>query len=172
MGLPQKRERVFFIALRKDLAQKFLEQKDMFTLSPKLDMEFKEDKIYFKEIFEDYTDRPLTVKTLELWNKRIINDAALSDASGRLFNKPNNYFQYNYLYNDKVANTIIANDLNVLFDYPRHLNKNELCKIGSYPLDYNFLNNKAHYLIGMSVPPVMTAQVASNIYEQWLSKIK
>jgi hypothetical protein len=29
---------------------------------------------------------------------------------------------------------------------------------------------KAKYLIGMSVPPVMVAQVASNIYQQWISK--
>ena len=51
------------------------------------------------------------------------------------------------------------------------LNKSDLCKIGSYPQDYNFLKLKPHYLIGMSVPPVMTAQIASNIFEQWLSKI-
>ena len=31
MGVPQRRERVFFIALRKDLAESFLYQKDMFT---------------------------------------------------------------------------------------------------------------------------------------------
>ena len=27
------------------------------------------------------------------------------------------------------------------------------------------------YVCGMSVPPVMMANVASNIYEQWLSKL-
>ena len=59
----------------------------------------------------------------------------------------------------------------LFFDYPRFLGKIEFCKIGSYPLDYNFLKNKPHYLIGMSVPPVMTAQIASNIYEQWISKL-
>jgi DNA (cytosine-5)-methyltransferase 1 len=30
---------------------------------------------------------------------------------------------------------------------------------------------KPEYLIGMSVPPIMTAQIASNIHEQWLSKL-
>jgi DNA (cytosine-5)-methyltransferase 1 len=43
--------------------------------------------------------------------------------------------------------------------------------IGSYPLDYNFINNEPGYLIGMSVPPVMTAQIALEIYNQWINKI-
>ena len=41
-------------------------------------------------------------------------------------------------------------------------------KIGTYPIDYNFQGNKPQYLIGMSVPPVMTAQVATRVFEQWL----
>ena len=53
----------------------------------------------------------------------------------------------------------------------RFFNNNELCLIGSYPLDYNFLKLKYSYLIGMSVPPVMTANIALNIYDQWLSKL-
>ena len=72
---------------------------------------------------------------------------------------------------NEVNKTIIAGDNTILFDYPRLVNKDELSKIGSYPLDYNFLKLRPEYLIGMSVPPVMTAQVATNIYEQWLTKI-
>jgi DNA (cytosine-5)-methyltransferase 1 len=41
----------------------------------------------------------------------------------------------------------------------------------TYPKDYNFLNMPYLYLLGMSVPPVMTAQVSKQLYEQWLSKI-
>ena len=52
----------------------------------------------------------------------------------------------------------------------RQISKNEICMIGTYPLDYNFKNNKWHYLIGMSVPPVMTAQIANQIYSQWFIK--
>ena len=53
----------------------------------------------------------------------------------------------------------------------RPINDLEAKRAGSYPLDYNFLKLKAKYLIGMSVPPVMTAQIATKIYEQWLSKL-
>jgi hypothetical protein len=38
---------------------------------------------------------------------------------------------------------------------------------GTYPLDYNFKTVEPKYLIGMSVPPVMTAQIAHQIYLQW-----
>ena len=46
----------------------------------------------------------------------------------------------------------------------------EIALAGSYPLDYVF-DGDMNYLIGMSVPPVMTAQIATRIYDQWLSKI-
>ena len=55
MGIPQRRERVFFIALRNDLADPFMEQIDMFQSVPKLKMEFNESVIKFKEI-SDNTD--------------------------------------------------------------------------------------------------------------------
>jgi DNA (cytosine-5)-methyltransferase 1 len=42
------------------------------------------------------------------------------------------------------------------------------CKlIGSYPMDYNFKKIAPNYLIGMSVPPLMTAQIAHQIWLQW-----
>lgn len=171
MGVPQRRERVFFICLRKDLAKPFLYWQDMFTEVPKIEMNFNESKIYFKEVYTENLDRPITGKTIELWENRKENDNGLSEANGRLYNKPNNYFGWTYLRDNDIPPTIIANDTTILFDYPRFLGKIESCKIGSYPLDYNFQKNKPHYLIGMSVPPVMTAQIANQIYLQWLSKL-
>ena len=46
----------------------------------------------------------------------------------------------------------------------------ELCSAGTYPQDYDFLNINPNYLIGMSVPPVMMAQVSYQVYLQWLKK--
>lgn len=42
MGVPQRRKRVFFIALRNDLAEPFMEDVDMFQTAPKLDLDFNE----------------------------------------------------------------------------------------------------------------------------------
>jgi DNA (cytosine-5)-methyltransferase 1 len=171
MGLPQRRERVFFICLRKDLATPFLHYADMFTEIPKIEMFFNEKEIPFKDTFHDYSDRPLSEHYLKFWNLRMPGDLDFSYASERMGKNKNAQFQYKFLKMDKVANTITAGEQCVLYDYPRYRNFDELCENGSYPKDYNFLKLKTEYLIGMSVPPVMTAQIASNIYEQWLSKI-
>jgi DNA (cytosine-5)-methyltransferase 1 len=171
MGVPQKRERVFFIAMRKDIAKPFLYQKDMFTIAPKLNFDFKEPDINFCEYTINENDRTFSDNCIRLWQGKKDGDKGFHEASARLDNKPNNWFSYNYVKNNQVMPTILANDWTVLWDYPRHPNKVEYCLAGSYPLDYNFLKNKVHYLIGMSVPPVMTAQIATEIYNQWLSKL-
>jgi DNA (cytosine-5)-methyltransferase 1 len=170
MGVPQRRERVFFIAFRKDLAKDFLYWKDMFTEIPKIEMNFNEKEIPFKNVYIDFTDRKLSPAILNLWNNRLDIDNDMGQINERLFGKPT-FFGHKFTKMNEVNKTIIAGDNTILFDYPRLINKFELCKIGSYPLDYNFLKLRPEYLIGMSVPPVMTAQVATNIYEQWLSKI-
>jgi DNA (cytosine-5)-methyltransferase 1 len=170
MGVPQRRERVFFIALRKDLAPKFMENVDFFTQLPKLKLEFKEKPIPFKEIYEiGNTERLLTAKALELWNDRIDTDIDLENISARN-GRPNFMFNHKFLKLSKVCNTITSSDNCCLYEEPRYRSKNELCKSGSYPLDYNFLNIKTEYLIGMSVPPLMTGKIAEQIYKQWLSK--
>jgi len=38
----------------------------------------------------------------------------------------------------------------------------------TFPQDYDFLDQSAQYVCGMSVPPVMEAQIAHQIYLQWL----
>jgi DNA (cytosine-5)-methyltransferase 1 len=173
MGVPQRRERVFFICLRKDLANKFLHFADMFTEVPKIEMNFNEPEIVFKEVKDnsENIDRPLSKTVFRLWENRKKEDTGLQFASGRLDNKPNNFFSRVFVKDNLVPNTILASDFTTVYDQPRYLNNLEYCKIGSYPLDYNFLNNKTFYLIGMSVPPIMTAQVATNIYEQWLKEL-
>jgi DNA (cytosine-5)-methyltransferase 1 len=172
MGVPQKRERVFFIALRKDLATQFLQQQDMFTIRPKIYLEFNEPEIPFSCIFNDYTDRPLTEHYQKFWDIRQKGDIDFSLSSERMGKNKNAQFQYKYLYMDKVANTILGDDYCVLFDRPRYRNFDELCECGTYPKDYNFNGVKSEYLIGMSVPPVMTAQIAKKIHEQWLQYLK
>jgi len=170
MGVPQRRERVFFIALRKDLANQFMEQKDMFTMLPKLEMNFKEDAILFNELI-DLEGRDLSENMKKVWNYRKLGDSAMQQGSERLNGKIM-YFSQSYLYKDKTPGTLTSHeDSQVLFDAPKYTSKNEASKIGSYPLDYNFGKLKPHYLIGMSVPPVMTAQIAKQIYIQWISKL-
>jgi DNA (cytosine-5)-methyltransferase 1 len=171
MGVPQKRERVFFIALRKDLAKPFLKQIDLFTITPKLEMEFKDRQILWGEIIDE-NDNSETLSKLdgELWEKRKEGDIDLSDISLRERNILSR-FNAKFLYKNKPANTITGGEQCVLFDKKRNRNKQELLDCGTFPIDYDFGTLKPEYLIGMSVPPVMTAQISKKIYEQWLSKI-
>jgi len=170
MGVPQRRRRVFFIALRNDLAPKFMEQIDMFQQAPKLNLNFNETPILFKEII-DKKGRNLSDNMKKVWEHRKEGDSAMQQGSVRLTGK-STYFSQSYLYQNKTPGTLTSHeDSQVLFDAPKYTSKDEACKIGSYPLDYDFGGKKPHYMIGMSVPPIMTAQISSRIYEQWLSKI-
>jgi DNA (cytosine-5)-methyltransferase 1 len=170
MGVPQRRERVFFICLREDLASPFLYQKDMFTSLPKLELTFNEKPITFGDII-DMQGRPLSENMKIVWEHREEGDKGMISGSER-YNGKSMYFSQSYLYKDKTPTTLTSHeDSLVLFDTPKYTSKDEACKIGSYPLDYDFCGKKPHYLIGMSVPPLMVARISNEIYNQWLNKI-
>jgi DNA (cytosine-5)-methyltransferase 1 len=173
MGVPQKRERVFFIALRKDLSEQFMEAIDMFTMAPKLHLQFNEPKILFNEFYElNNNEYPVSEFYLSLWKEKLDGDDSFANINERVRNKKNTGFGTNFLYKSKVCGTLTTKkDCYVLFDEPRYLSDYETKCVGSYPQDYNFCGSKPQYLIGMSVPPVMTAQIAKQVFDQWLSKI-
>ena len=169
MGVPQRRERVFFICLRKDLAKPFLYQKDVFTKVPELILKFNEKEIKYETIEDklDLIEKDKTTKSYQLFVKTKEGDSfSKSDLKSH-------FFGFSKVTINKVCNTIVSNSGTAQFHYNifRQLNKKELLKIGTFPNDYNFLDNKVKYLIGMSIPPVMIAQIATEIYNQWLSKI-
>lgn len=168
MGVPQKRKRVFFVALRNDLSINFIERVDMFQTAPKLELNFNEKEIPYKEIRElkgNENAIGLSPKIKEYW---LLCEAGNSFMT---VHPKGSYFNEIKLHPDKVVPTIRASGMPYDYEVQRTLFNNECIKAGSFPKDYNFLGLKPNYLIGMSVPPVMTAQIASNIYEQWLSKL-
>lgn len=149
MGVPQKRERVFFVGLRKD-----------FYFGP-LVLGFDEKPIYISQVNESYKNK----KTFYTMFEGMAKDGS----------RPH------YNCSSVVSRTITGTANNVdIFDEIKgkrfigagKYTKDDLCKIGSYPLDYDFTPLEPKYLIGMSVPPVMTAQISHQIYLQWLSKIQ
>jgi DNA (cytosine-5)-methyltransferase 1 len=166
MGLPQRRERVFFIALRKDLADPFMDQMDMFTRLPKIEFKFNEKPILFSEIDDFETkigDYGLYPSYSECWKK-----CKEGESFSTVHHKGMLHNSYKVSRN-KVLPTIAAHRDGGAYHWKheRPLTRLENCKAGSYPIDYNFLKLPHKYLIGMSVPPLMTARIASEIYEQW-----
>ena len=73
---------------------------------------------------------------------------------------------------NEVPPIFVRQDRSLLYDEFRSLNKSESCKISSFPIDYNFNKLNYGYLMGMSVPPLMIANIVTEIYEQWLNKLQ
>ena len=82
MGVPQKRERVFFIAIRKDLAPKLPQNISvMFNDFPILDLVFFEPLIKFGKIKDSkYVDEDAEMTDVKrnIWNKREFGDLDFS----------------------------------------------------------------------------------------------
>jgi DNA (cytosine-5)-methyltransferase 1 len=156
MGVPHKRERVFFICQRKDLNL------------PKLKVDFNENLILYKILEDKNTIRKKATGEILKYLEKTLEGKSLA------YNHPKgNFFTSIRLDFNDCCNTIASNSGSNLF-HPiknEYLTNIELQKIGTYPLDFNFQNVEPQYLIGMSVPPVMTAQIANQIYIQWLSKL-
>ena len=170
MGVPQKRERVFFYAIRKDLSEK-IEKVDLFGNEPWLDLGFDEERINYSTIKTGLNDNPLPKGMISFFDKRIKKETCMGETKERLTGK-RGYFSHMFQSDNKPLYTITSNSADGSCVEPgRWLNVEEVIRGGSYPADYNFLGNRPKYLIGMSVPPVMMAQIATRIYEQWLSKI-
>lgn len=158
MGVPQKRERCFFVAQRKDQA------------FPKLVLDFKEKPITFGEVREthgreiDPQKAPDTYKFIQYVKDSDINMGSIKKRiTGKAIGFTNTLYRDN-----KPAPTIVANGLAI------RVNDKSWCVTGdfrnaqSFPQDYDFCDQTAQYICGMSVPPVMMAQVASEVYRQWL----
>ena len=171
MGVPQRRERVFFICLRKDLVGFVPCEHTIFEQVPYLDLVFKEAEIPFNAVADGLGDSVDSPKMRQYWEMRKDGDKDMSDANKREYGKMG-MFNHQYVYLDKVCPTLIGKKCCLIrFDIPKYTSKSEVCCISSFPQDYDFGGQLPHYVCGMSVPPIMMAQVASRIYEQWLSKI-
>lgn len=69
----------------------------------------------------------------------------------------------------QVAPTITSGGYFFRFCDRTLLSDEDFRNIQSFPQDYNFKKQNAQYVCGMSVPPNMMANIATEIYEQWLS---
>ncbi|UXX80893.1 DNA (cytosine-5-)-methyltransferase [Reichenbachiella carrageenanivorans] len=190
-GVPQKRRRVFFIAVRKDLAPRIDNSIDsnavidysMFdnetdhtkvyldqlkSVLPKLDLRSTEKPIPYREIEEV---NPQQVKWItseqvkDLWNQlEPGNNFAKVHPKQHWYNK-------NKVSASKVIPTVIPNAPMYHYNQPRHLTLAELERAGSWPHDYNYGKSDPEEMIGRAVPPVLMAHLVSIVKEQYLKPI-
>ncbi len=164
-GVPQKRERVFFVALRNDIIKPKLvlapnhrwisageATSDLQVLS---DDEIRENKVGDKELI--------------LWN-----NTPKGNSLGVLFHKIFKKYAWfnNYKLNDLVPSyTLSSSHTNFThWSHPRRLTFREWKRLSSFPDDYQAKTDKiGKYMMGMSVPPKMTCEVTKAVINQWLN---
>lgn len=164
MGVPQKRVRVFFIAMRKDLADKFDKKINLTNKLPFLNLKFNEPIVKVKEILDQPDDvyQELSPAFEKHWKETKIGKYVGKFQSGRIKLSPN-----------QVCPVIASVDYPLFHPFEmRTLGMKEVFLVHSFPLDYKLVNQKRYnYIPAMSVPPLMMAKIANEIYKQWLSKI-
>jgi DNA (cytosine-5)-methyltransferase 1 len=170
MGVPQKRQRVFFSAIRKDLYKGHFD--DLFQSVPGLKLDFNENGVPYSQIEDlnsldgEYRVKPSVQK---LWKKVIKGDSFNTVHPRKML------FSCYKTDPKKPLNTILSGEKarDGAFNHRvcRSLTKSEIIKGQSFPSDYNFCELKSNYICGMSVPPLMTARIANEVKEQWLDKV-
>lgn len=158
MNVPQARERVFFIANNQGYN--------------KLQLNFNEKPILFGEVRTDKgkpIDPTSAGKTYEYLKHLKSTDTSIKDIKKRLTGKEANF--NDVIYRDcDIARTLISNGQNIRAFDKCWLSTDDYRNISSFPQDYDFGTENAKYICGMSVPPNMMANIATEIYNQWLEQ--
>lgn len=172
MGVPQKRERVFFLAMRKDISDKHFaeKQQELFGGFPAINLAFNEPDISFRKATQEFwnDDRKPLTPTAEQYYHKVEQGKSFASVheNGSLFN-------WMKFAANAPAPTLACENRDCCFhpSIPGVINDREYLTLGSFPLDYDSLDMSAGWFVGMSVPPVMMAQIAHRICKQWLDVI-
>lgn len=155
MGIPQIRNRVFIIGLRKDIKK------------PKLQLEFDCPQTTFS-ITKKYWELPINEFDISKYSiGKEWDNVIIGDASKKYFNlcKPS-LNKPCFTITESCSCPSAASVVHPI--QKRKLNIEEVRLISTFPKDYNFLDTNAISTMGRSVLPVMMANISNQIYLQWL----
>ena len=163
-GVPQRRERVFFVALRNDI------QAPLLKFAPKHRwITAGEATADLQKLTDDeIRDTKGTITDDRFWGSTQLGQNYVA-ACMKLRGKPS-FFNHFRLNPETPSPTVTSNPhLLMHWALPRRFSFREWKRFGSFPDDYIAKSDKiGKYMIGMSVPPKMTEQVARAVIEQWL----
>lgn len=154
MGVPQRRHRVFFIALRDDIN----------TDLQRLDMSFNYEPILFGEVKEGTGGKPSS-KAIELLQMATKADKSMGDIVARTENRLS-MFNVAIVWNEDICPTIhnhgfYRGDDKCKFSLEDYKNAQ------TFPIDYKFESiSQAAYICGMSVPPIMIKRIVTRLIEK------
>lgn len=174
MGVPQKRERFFLFCIRKDLLP-YIKNNGLLIKTPIIQFEdmqivpYSEIELEAKKSNSQHRYINENSKLFGLWDK-IAPGRGLVD----LKYLKGAYFPYRKLHPNKPINTLTTSPYLLMhYSEKRYISKQEAIFASTFPSDYKAVSKSALYFaMGMTVPPIMMAQIAYQIKEQWLDKIK
>ena len=158
MGVPQKRERIFFIARRMDL-----------TLAP-IQLAFCEPVIKFGEVRSEHGVELQDGVCKELMKYRRPTDKSMNDISIKVRGKVSGY-SVSISHDNRVTATNTASGTKLRYIDGKKFSNEDYVNTQTFPHDYDFGKERVQYVTGMSVPPVMMANIATEIYMQWLKDL-
>ena len=153
-GVPQKRERVFFVCQRKDMN------------FPKLNLAFSERPVTFGE-FRSEKGKKTSERVAAILSRRISTDKTIADINKRLCNKTSE-FTNSIFHDNEVCRTLASSGTYYRYYDAMALSDMDCAHISSFPEDYDFGSKGAQFICGMSVPPLLMARIAHEIDVQWL----
>ena len=160
MGVPQKRHRVFFVAVRNDLNIDPLE----------LDMTFNYETVTYGQA-KDEKGKELSEKVKTVLLNVRPKEKDMVSAWNRIYNpgQPEKRMWFNSIvcYDDEPLQTV-AGDHGQLFDYERKekVSDKSVANVSTFPQDYDFCGQRIPYICGMSVPPIMIKRIVTRLIEQ------
>lgn len=163
-GVPQRRERVFFCALRNDIERPLLKLAPMHRWISAGEATRDVQELTVRER-EDTKPSEYECK----WYKKTPKGKSFADAMESI---GINGTGFNHVkLDDSVPCSTLPSGGHLIhhWDMNRKLTFREWKRLGSFPDDYYAKTDKiGKYMIGMSVPPKMTEQVARAVIDQWL----
>ena len=154
MDVPQARERIFFIANNQGYG--------------KLKLDFRYDLIPFGKVRSNDGIEAGGEVLKPLLDKARKGDTKISDVYARYNHGKVKYFNTMILDDDQVAPTVTSGGENYRFCDRKKCSEEDYRNVQTFPQDYDFCGNSAKYVCGMSVPPNMMANIATEVYNQWL----
>ena len=159
MGVPQKRHRVFFVAVRNDLNIDPLE----------LDMTFNYEPVTYGEIKsgigQEINHNSQEYKMLSIARH---GERSIANVYARMGEKERR-FSAAICWEDDVLPTIVAK----LFHYrgieKTKISAEDIIHAQTFPTDYDFVDfryDNIAYMCGMSVPPIMIKRIVTRLIEQ------
>lgn len=159
MGVPQRRRRVFFVG-----------HDTKYDWKP-LCLSYHEPQILFGKV-RSKTGRPYTGVYNKILQQYKRGDKTISDIRIRTGTNNRNGFNNTICADDEVHATITSGGFAFrAFDKTR-LSDKDIISVSTFPEDYDFADQNTKYVCGMSVPPVMMAHIANDIYNQWIAPNK